>query len=69
MSEDIKSVPVNLTEAKFIIKSMNTSLSALSLIEKVNQGGLKPHEEEERFQATTIKRKFEIMFEDELKNE
>ncbi len=67
MSEDIKSVPVNLTEARFIIKSMNTSLSSLSLIEKVNQGGLKPHEEEERFQANSIKRKFEIMFEDELK--
>jgi hypothetical protein len=67
MTNTLKSVPLNLTEAKFILNELGIKLFSLDLVERAK--GLNKDEQEAKFKAENLKRKIEIMFEDELKNE
>lgn len=67
MTNSLKNVPVNVTEARFIIESMNTVLDSISILEKMK--GLNDRNKERRFLAENFKKKLEIMFEEELKDE
>ena len=67
MTNSLKNVPVNITEARFIIESMNTVLTSISFVEKVKD--LNDKLKERRFLAENFKKKLEIMFEEELKDE
>ena len=59
---EIQTVPINVTEAQFIISEMINRIHDLMQKQKLSQ--LTPKEEENLFQAINIRRKLEIMFGD-----
>ncbi len=59
---EIQTVPINVTEAQFIISEMINRIHDLMQKQKLTQLTLK--EEENLFQAINIRKKLEIMFGD-----
>ena len=62
---DVRTVPFSVTEADFLITEMINRIHDLMEKQKLNQ--LTPREEENLFKAINIRKKLEIMFEDELR--
>lgn len=66
MSESIQ-VPINETEARYIIEALTNKLSDLNIRDQLF--GLSKKNQDEKYLATNIRKKFQIMFSEVMKNE